>query len=190
METGEVTWLVTVRQDGTSSRTVFCRGGVNDPENAAPQVTDAVVLAAFRRIPLPNSSVSIQPPGGRTLVNFETIYSAAADQFTESVTLLGQEVELEITPTQWTWSFGDGTTLVTDSGGQPWARGLEVSEENYVIHRYMQTDAAAPVSVDVTWSARWRTGSSNWRQVGETVTMSSPSVDLQVREAVPVLTGS
>lgn len=38
----------------------------------APGITGGLVLTAFRRIPLPASPLIIQPPDGRTLVNFLT----------------------------------------------------------------------------------------------------------------------
>jgi hypothetical protein len=42
-------------------------------EVATPTVTPGMVAAAFRRIPLPESELNVQPPNGRTLVNFDTL---------------------------------------------------------------------------------------------------------------------
>ncbi|HEY0952439.1 MAG TPA: hypothetical protein VGD85_19750, partial [Nocardioides sp.] len=52
-------------QPGTSS----CP---EDSVAAPPEVTPGLVLRALRRVPLPASELVVQPPGGRTLVNFET----------------------------------------------------------------------------------------------------------------------
>ena len=68
------------------------------PARPAPQVTQALVLRAFQRIPVPASKVSIQPPGGKTLVNLETIFSTEAAEFTRTIGLLGHRVDLEISP--------------------------------------------------------------------------------------------
>src|SRR4051794_21896250 len=83
-----------------------------------PQITQVMVLRALRRISLPKPAIMIQPPGGKTLVNFETIFHTEAKPFTRSVRLLGQRVDLEITPTSYTWSYGDGFTETTSSPGR------------------------------------------------------------------------
>ncbi|MCW2827461.1 MAG: hypothetical protein JWQ67_1077, partial [Marmoricola sp.] len=77
---------------------LVCSGGAPPPIAAAlPQVTDAMVLAAFRRVPLP-SLRSHSQPADKTLINFDTIFFTEAEPLTRQVTLLGQNVRLEITP--------------------------------------------------------------------------------------------
>ena len=46
-----------------------------DPVAAAtaPVLTPGRILEAFRRIPLPEAPLEVQPPGGETLVNLDTI---------------------------------------------------------------------------------------------------------------------
>ena len=78
------------------------------PAAPTPQVTQGLVLRAFQRIPVPASRVSIQPPGGKTLVNLETIFSTEAAEFTRTIGLLGHRVDLEISPSRFEWVTGDG----------------------------------------------------------------------------------
>ncbi len=143
---------------------------------------------AFRRIPLPESTLSIQPPGGETLVNLPTVFSTEADAFRRTVTLLGQQVELDISPRTFTWHHGDGTTQTSSEPGRPYERGLPMSA--YVTHEYSSlTDELAP-RVDTVWTARFRVNGGPWRDVGETVTIEGPPASLAVREAEPNLVGS
>ncbi|MFW6772653.1 PKD domain-containing protein [Nocardioides sp. CPCC 205120] len=147
---------------------------------AAPVITPALVLQAFQSVPLPETVLTIQPPDGLTLVNFDTNFYTEAAPFTTTVTLLGQAVELDITPTSYTWNYGDGTTVTTSTPGAPYP-DLEVT------HRYQQA-GSYQVTVTTTWSARYRVNGGPWLDVAGTVTMPSAPVPLQVDEATPILT--
>lgn len=177
--------------DGASvtSLGVQCIEPSEVPEAAAPpQVTRGMVAAAFRRVPLPDSSLGLAPPGGRTLVGLDTVLWTQAEPFTEVLTLLGQRVELEIEPSSYAWSHGDGTGQETTSPGMPYAEGRPFSD--YVTHAYTRTSDAVSLSVDTTWSARFRVGGGLWQDVGETVTIDGAPVTLAVVEAEPNLVGS
>ena len=91
-----------------------------DPASAtAPVLTPGRILEAFRRIPLPDAPLEIQPPGGETLVNFDTILHTQAEPFQETVQLLGRQITFDITPATFTWTLGNGQTMTTTDPGQP-----------------------------------------------------------------------
>jgi len=148
---------------------------------AEPQVTPGLVLAALRRIGLPASDLRVQPPGGRTLVNFATNFYTDNGEFTRTVTLLGRRVELRIWPAQYGWRFGDGATRWTSSPGSAYP-DLEIT------HRYLSAGRVAP-SVDTTYAARFRVGGGAWRDVDGTVTIPGAPQGLRVVTARPVLVG-
>ncbi|MDT9593679.1 PKD domain-containing protein [Nocardioides zeae] len=159
--------------------------GTNMPESqctapATAAITDAIVLTAFQDVPLPEATLTIQPPDARTLVNLDTNFYTVAEPFTTSVTLLGSQVDLDISPASYTWSFGDGTVRSTTTPGAAYPDLL-------VTHAYESTGTVA-TSVTVTWGARYRVDGGPWADVAGTVDMTSPSVDLEVIEATPVLT--
>lgn len=154
---------------------------------AAARITAADVLRAFRRIPVPASEVSIQPPGGETLVNLDTIFSTEADSFTRTIGLLGHRVELDITPAEFRWVNGDGTVQVTDWAGKPWVKGTPLHE--FITHRYEEAAQAVQARVDTTWTARYRVNGGAWQDVGGTVTITGEPVDLTVLSAEPHLSG-
>jgi hypothetical protein len=152
------------------------------------QVTQADVLRAFRRIPVPASEVSIQPPGGETLVNLDTIFSTRATGFTRTLGLLGHRVELDIEPSSYRWVNGDGTTQVTDWAGKPWTKGTPLGE--FITHRYADAADRVQPRVDTTWTARYRVDGGPWRDVGGTVTITGQPFDLAVLSATPHLSST
>lgn len=152
------------------------------PADGGPvELTPGIVAAAFKRIPLPEAKLIIQPPNGRTLVNFETNFYTEQGEFTRTVTLLGRQVELRIWPASFAWRFGDGETQDSTSPGSAYP-GLEIT------HEYQQKGPVSP-SVDTTYAAQFRVGQGPWRDVAGTVTIPGSPQELRVVEARPVLVG-
>ncbi|RYP86820.1 hypothetical protein EKO23_07535 [Nocardioides guangzhouensis] len=156
-------------------------------EPATP-ITQVTVLRALRRIDLPDSRLVVQPPGGRTLVNFDTLFRTEAEPFTRTVRLLGHRVDLEITPSSFTWRHGDGTAQTTATPGRAYQRGVPMEE--YVSHRYQDAHVTMRPAVDTTYAARFRVDGGAWRDVDGTVTISGAGVDLRVVEGRPTLVGA
>lgn len=180
---------VVVVDVGTDLRDHFCFG-TNwnigcDPEDLveSPEavLTPGLVAAAFRRLPLPAAELVVQPPNGRTLVNFETNFYTEQGEFTRAVRLLGRRVELRIWPSGFGWRFGDGERRESTSPGAAYPH-LEIT------HSYARTGRVAP-SVDVTYAAQFRVGGGPWRDVAGTVTIPGEPRQLRVVEARPVLVG-
>ncbi len=146
-----------------------------------PEPTPELVERAFRRLPLPAAKLVIQPPNGRTLVNFETNFYTEQGEFTRMVRLLGRQVELRIWPASFGWRFGDGESEETTSPGAAYP-DLEVT------HEYLEKGRVSP-SVDTTYAAQFRVGGGPWRDVAGTVTIPGSPQQLRVVEARPVLVG-
>ena len=155
------------------------------PDTATPAsvavITQGRVARAFRELQLPAARLVIQPPNGRTLVNFETNFYTEQDEFTRTVTLLGRRVELRIWPASFGWRFGDGESDRSTSPGAAYP-DLEIT------HKYVQTGRVAP-SVDTTYAAQFRVDGGPWRDVAGTVTIPGSPQALRVVEARPVLVG-
>jgi hypothetical protein len=151
------------------------------PPDDSPGLTAGMVAAAFRVLPLPGSVLEIQPPNGRTLVNFDTNFFTDTRAFDRTVTLLGQRVDLHIVPSEFGWRFGDGQSLATEEPGAPYP-DLDVT------HRYLKKGKVAP-SVDTTYTATFRVNGGPWRDVPGSVTIAGAPVDLQVLTATPTLVG-
>ncbi len=147
----------------------------------APRITAQLVSTALRQVPLPAPRLQVQPPGGRTLVNFETNVLTDPAGFTRTLTLLGQPVTLRISAAAYTWDFGDGTTTTTTTPGTPYP-DLDVT------HRYL-TAATVQARVDTTYAADYRVGGGPWQPVPGTVTVTGAPEPLEVVEARPTLVG-
>lgn len=151
------------------------------PSDTPPEITPGMVAAAMARIPLPAAQLQIQPANGRTLVNFDTNFYTEIQPLDRTITLLGQQVDLHIVPSQFGWRFGDGGSLTTDRPGAPYPQ-LEVT------HNYLRKGAVAP-SVDTTYTAQYRVNGGAWQDVPGSVTIAGAPVDLQVLTATPTLVG-
>ena len=98
------------------------------------------------------------------------------------MTLLGQRVEIEARPSEYTWEFGDGATLTTSSPGAPYP-DLDVT------HDYADPGRVAP-SVATTYTGRFRINGDAWQPVPGSLTVPGESVALRVRSASPHLVGT
>lgn len=136
---------------------------------------------AFRRIPLPPSTFSVQPPGGETLVNFETNFFTEERTLDRSVRLLGQRVDLRIWAHSYTWHFGDGESITTRKPGAAYPK-LQVT------HNYLEKGAYRP-TMDTTWVAEYRVGGGAWQAVPGSVTIEGEPTGLRAIEARPTLVG-
>lgn len=161
----------------TEKAVAFCPAPEPD---ARPVLTPAMIRSAFAELPLPASTLVIQPPDGLTLVNFATnFYTPSTSAITRTVTLLGQRVTLEATPSRYRWDFGDGTTTTTDEPGAPYPR-LDVT------HSYLRTGTYRP-RLATTYTGRFRVAGGGWRAIPGTVTIQGAPQRLRAIEATPTL---
>lgn len=104
----------------------------------------AVAEMLLGLVPLPPIDVGVNP--GTGLVALPSWFWMAGydgSTLTGSETLGDTTVEVEITPEQYEWSFGDGHELSTTSTGRPYP------EESDIVHTYEQSSAIADGTFDV-----------------------------------------
>ena len=171
-------WFQPVRGDPIGGHN-GCASELESLEDPGP--TQADILRAFRRIPLPESVLIIQPPGGATLVNFDTNFYTEAAPFERTVRLLGHRVAFRISTQSFTWHFGDHTTKTTTQPGAAYP-ALDVT------HRYLTKGTVAP-RVDTTWQADYQLDDRPWAPVNGTVTMQGDTQQLTIKSATPILVG-
>jgi hypothetical protein len=157
------------------------------PEEAEEQdvivITPAMVRREFERLSWPTSELQLQPPDGQTLINFDTnFFTDNTTPTTRTVTLLGQRVEIEATPTSYTWDFGDGTSTTTSSPGAAYP-DLDVT------HDYADPGRVSP-SVATTYQGRYRINGGGWQQIPGSLTLEGEPESLRVRSASPRLVGT
>jgi hypothetical protein len=148
-------------------------------------LTPGAVQQAFQRLTWPASPLVVQPPDGRTLVNFDTnFYTTNTSPSTRSVRLIGQRVTIEATPVEYLWHFGSGAEDADRATSDPGAAYPDLR----VTYRYLQVGTVNP-SLDTTYAGRYRVGNGPWRQIPATLTVPGPPVALQVVSATPHLVG-
>ena len=138
------------------------------------------IRRAIREVPMPPLKVQIQP-GGRTLVNVDTIFYTDPTRLRRTVILLGHNVRLDASPVSFTWVHGDGTTETTGKPGRPFPA-------KDVTHQYLQPGDDLRARVDTTYRVRYSVDGGGWATLDETLTAPGPTTALDVDEAAPVLT--
>jgi hypothetical protein len=158
----------------------YCRDDATGAISQA-QVSPALVARAFRSIPLPHLR-AITQPADKTLINFDTIFYVQATPLHRTLNLLGQRVELAITPSTFRWVHGDGTTAVTHTAGAAYPA-------KDVVYRYQQAHVTVRQHVEIVWTARWSLNGGAYQDVDGTVTTVGPETPLRIAEATPALSG-
>jgi hypothetical protein len=145
----------------------------------------AQIREAFATLPFGKPTVSIQPVGGKTLVNLPTFYEVKWDgsglepgSISAPVQMLSWTVEFEVNARSYTFDFGDGTKSepTTDIGGPYPTGGIR--------HTYDRAIDAAQVKVDSVLSGRYRINGGPWQDIGNDADLTDePVTTLQVAEA-------
>ena len=156
-------------------------GDVCVPDRDVDQVNIAqLVIRQFKRMKWPASELVVQPPGGKTLVNFKTNFFTRDNQaIDQTITVANRSVEIRAVPTSYTFHFGDGTSTTTAQPGRP-------HPDLDITHEYARTGSVV-VSLDTTYSGEYRIGDGDWVAIPDTLTVTGEGQDLEVLEAVPQL---
>lgn len=129
----------------------------------------------FRRLPLTPAPLHTQPPGGQHLVNLPTIAYTTATTQTLTTDLLGHPIEVQATPTTYTWDFGDGTVLTTTHPGAPYPH-------HDITHTYPRTGTWT-ITLTTTWTGHYRlTGTTTWHPITGTATTTTTAPPLTTVE--------
>ena len=152
-------------------------------------ITPALVFEAMARLTWPRSELVVQPPGGRTLVNLETnFFTANTEPTAQTVTLLGQQVEIEATPGGYVWHWA-GAGESADAGAEETTSPGAPYPDLTVTHTYRDADVTVHPWVDTVYAGRYRVNGGGWTGIPQTLTVPGDPVALEVLEARPVLVG-
>ncbi len=140
------------------------------------------ILAAFHNTPWSRPTVHIQPEGNVTLVTLPTYFAAAWPEAgfqpgeADTLTMLGQQVQIRPTLDSYSYVFGDGKTLgPTTSAGGPYPGGD-------ITHTYA-TAGIYNTHVDITFGGEFRISGGAWIPIPDTVTVAGPLQPLTVKTA-------
>ena len=151
-------------------------------EPPIPPVDPALVRAsAFRIVGLPRASIGVNPGTGLVAMPaWFWVRGYSGGTLSGSSALDQSMVEVEITPTGYRWSFGDGASLYTHSVGRAYPA------ESDIRHLYERSSHGAggafSVRLRITWSARYSENGGPWlplEPISLTYTRSYPVQQLQ-----------
>lgn len=170
----------TLYRDGENVGTA-CLTADEETKIGDPPPIRVLVLKAFKNLDWPASTLVVQPPDGRTLVNLDTnFYTTNTEVTSIPVTLVQSRVVVSARPIAYRWHFGDGSSVTTTSPGAPYP-DLDVS------HVYEQTDKVA-VSVDTQYgAASFTVGGGAPEEIPSTIWVAGAESDLAIVEALPQL---
>ena len=127
--------------DGTESAPFVCthitRKGDGNNARQAPTTREILYYAATT-IHADGAGLHKRPEGvSYTNKYIPTLVAATHPTQIHTVTLLGHDINVTLTATSYTWSWGDGTPdLTTTSPGMPWQEGMDPNTDPALIRHY------------------------------------------------------
>lgn len=105
----------------------------------------------------------------------------------EVVTIRGYSIQATATPTQVTWSMGDGGSVTCGSAGTTYTKSYGFTESPDCGYMYEKTSGNQPgqaftVTADMLWDVTWVGAAS-----GSTTTNTTESADVRIGEYQTVI---
>ncbi|VEI15967.1 Uncharacterised protein [Actinomyces viscosus] len=128
------------------------------------------------------SGITRQPPGPRVIISKAFIVYTDPSPRYQTTTILGTPIDVEFTPTSYTWNWGDSTTTTTTDPGHPYPN-------HTVTHYYQHTATGVTTTLTTTWRTRYRPqGDTQWRTIEGTITTTETSTPYDLVRIVTYLT--
>ena len=128
------------------------------------------------------SGITRQPPGPKVVISKAFIVYTNPTTRHQTTTILGTTIDVEFTPTSYTWSWGDGTTTTTTDPGAPYPHQT-------VTHHYKHTATGVTTTLTTTWTTRYRpTGDTTWHTIEGTITTTETSTPYDLVRITSYLT--
>ncbi|MGP7959465.1 PKD domain-containing protein [Sanguibacter sp. A247] len=143
-------------------------------------IADAVARE-LKTLKIPAKRAQIAPVTDWFPVQLPMTYYTDAEPETLTTTVLGTDVELELTPTTFTWDPGDGTAAITSK-----APGASFPDDT-ITHVYKKVGEYR-ITLTTTWEGRFRiTGADTWRPITGTGSTTHTTASFETREIRSVL---
>ncbi|WP_100349052.1 PKD domain-containing protein [Luteimicrobium subarcticum] len=134
---------------------------------------DHALTRDFATVHLAPPPLTVQPATPDVLINVPVIVHTTATPQTLTTTVLDTPVDIEATPTRYTWNFHDGPTRTTTTPGHPYPT-------SDIQHTYA-SPGPTTITLTTTWTVRFRVhGQTTWHDATGTATTTSPTHHLTV----------
>jgi hypothetical protein len=138
-----------------------------------------LALSARDRLPVPQGAIEANPT--RSLVGLPTFfwYSGYDGRpLTRTVSAFGVTVQVEATPTDYRWTFGDGTSLTSEGLGQAYPARSPIR------HTYQTARQEVTVRCRFGFAVRWRTGDGAWATLPPLARTASTTLEVAESQTV------
>ena len=151
-------------------------GGGGGPRTVTITTREAATLIAT------GSGITRQPPGPQVIISKAFIVYTNPTPRHQTTTILGTTIDVEFTPTSYTWNWGDSTTTTTTDPGHPYPH-------HTVTHHYTHTATGVTTTLTTTWTTRYRPqGDTTWRTIDGTITTTETSTPYDLVRTITYLT--
>jgi len=146
-----------------------------------PVLGMALILTAFHNTPWALLTVHIQPEGNVTLVTLPTYFEVRWQDAgfqpgeVETVSLMGRQVRIRPTNNNFTYVFGDGSTLPTGSPGG-------VYPDGDVTHVYAKAGTYSS-HIDISYGGDFSVDGGEWITIPDTIDVPGRAQPLTVKTA-------
>ncbi|MFF1831908.1 hypothetical protein [Paenarthrobacter sp. NPDC058040] len=139
----------------------------------------ARILTDFRQLPVNPGTLQAQP-FPNTLIGGPTNFYATTTNQAFDLTILGQHVHLTATPTTYTYTFGDGTTLgPTPAAGYSLPQTGWLTTETRTSHNYTTT-GNYPVNLTTTFTGTYSVNNGPPLPINGTLNLTTPPKTIKV----------
>lgn len=129
-----------------------------------------------------SGSLEVQPDQSWVLVGTDTVVMTDAEEHLLGTRVLDLDIDVRVTPTLFTWNFGDGSVPLTGTDpGVPWP--------NHTVSHAYRAPGTVTISLRTEWDAHFRVeGTSAWIPVVGRAVTEAQSESIEVVTAKPRLT--
>ena len=135
----------------------------------------ALVLDEWTSLAPTPTPLNLQPNTGWVYATVPTIAFTDDTPLIHQATLLGVPVRIRATPSQFTWSWGDGSETDTADAGSPYP-------DYSVSHTYLHFEGEVEVALQTTWSGDYSVNGGPWIGIDGTLTTQSGPVTVEVHD--------
>ncbi|WP_281450549.1 hypothetical protein [Paenarthrobacter nitroguajacolicus] len=148
------------------------------PENVLANIA-ARILNDFRQLPINPGTLEAQP-FPHTLKGGPTNFYTTASTQTFDLTILGQTVHLTATPTNYTYTFGDSTTLgPTPTTGYPIPQTEWLTSQTRTSHSYTET-GNYPATATTNFTGTYSVNNGPPLPINGTLNLTTPPITIHV----------
>jgi hypothetical protein len=159
------------------------------PLNGKDQANDPVALVTWSDIESfrPTAGIDAMEPAGWSIIGLPTnFYATGSDQII-SGDLLGFAASVHFIPVGYRWSYGDGASRASASGGASWAAlGLAEFDETATSHSYSAPGTFA-IDLAIDYRAEYQFAGRPWRTLAGTIPVAANRLITTAADADTVL---